>query len=263
MNKFTDYQFKQFDKYFKKVMKSKLMSFYSYLNYHFSCDQEVKMSIDELTNRWNNKHKKKAKKEKCVCRATIYNWIKKLKTAKLIVIDEESSDTFIYTLISENIFLDEKLDKELDNVNSTSPIENIEVVGNEKCDTSLPLVNNLDIDSNTVTTAPTNLNFKKYIEKCSYEYAMSEMLSVFQILKVKSNFIKSIVIAKVERYYWNISKVGCKFYIGTLISQAQAQCKKNFRDKCLYNSSSKISTWNDYPQRAFDPSVEDKLLGWE
>ena len=264
MNTFTEYQFKQFDQYFKKVMKGKLMSFYSYLTYHFTCDQQVKMSIDELTDRWNNKYKKKAKKEKCICRATMYNWIKKLESAKLIIIDEESSDTFIYTLISKEIFLDEKLDKELDNENIASTVDNKELTYDENCDNSLRLVDIIDIDSNTdfsvLPIAPLNLNFKKYIEKCTYDFAISEMMNVFENLKVKSNFIKSIVIQKVEKYYWNISKCGVTMYIAKLIKQTQAQAKKNFGEKCLYNSSDKVSNWNDYPQRSYDFGKLEKDL---
>ena len=165
-------------------------------------------SIDEISGRWNNKHKKKANKEKCVCRATIYNWIKKLEEVNLLCIDEDSADTFIYTIIYEEFFLDKKLDKKLDDEKSTPIVENTEVCIDESCDNTKSLKEIIDIDSNTAITVPpvapiasslTKLNFKKYSQKCTWDYAITVMNNVFTDLKVKSSFIKGLVIDKIEK----------------------------------------------------------------
>lgn len=257
---FTEYQLNQFDQHFKKVMKAKLMSFYSYLTYHYSNNQKIQMSIDELTDRWNNKHKKKGNKKKCVCRATMYNWIKKLQAANLLKINEDAADTFIYTLISEKSFLDGKLDENLDKEKVPSFVENTNVSANENCDNTLSFNYSYDYDSNSVAT----FDKAKYIqeqEKCSWELACDIMSDAFVKLKITSKWVKSTVIEKIIKYHSSITRKHAEAYIVKTIKNVSKDNENSYKQRVIGNG---IDLFNNFPQRTnydFD-ALEKALLGW-
>jgi hypothetical protein len=208
---------------------------------------ELKISFSEFRKLYVKNHKK-------LSLTTVKERIYKLSELGLLKISKVNN-------INSYTFITEKSEIPTTK-NCTASTENTRLELNEDFCSFVDNINK-DLDSNN----PEGFDYENYIDSeqkvSDWDLVCKKTQDIFKMLKVKNAWIKETVIAKLSKYYSNVTFKHLDKYICTMITNARQQYYNNYNKLVKNAVAAPPLNFVNFEPRNYDyDALEERLLGW-